>query len=203
MGVNYSKANKDTEINIIYNIENKESIELFGDEFVENNKDICTMIIDNKEYNIERFYDVNNYENNILKIKLKGINNITNIKFMFFRCSSVISLPDISKLNINNVKDMSFMFNGCSSLISLPDISKWNTNNVTSMHYMFSGCSSLISLPDISNWNTNNATNMSCMFLGCLSLSSLPDISNWNTNNTYIYEMFSGCFSILNIPNKL
>ena len=48
------------------------------------------------------------------------------------------------------------MFSECSSLISLPDISKWNTNNVTDMNGMFSRCSSLKSLPDISKWNTNN-----------------------------------------------
>ena len=59
---------------------------------------------------------------------------------------------------------MSYMFTRCSSLSSLPDISKWNTNNVTNMISMFFGCSSLSSLPDISKWNTNNVTNMNNMF---------------------------------------
>ena len=50
MEVNNSKENKDiTEINIAYNIEKKENIELFGYEFVKNNKKNCKMIIDNKE----------------------------------------------------------------------------------------------------------------------------------------------------------
>ena len=62
---------------------------------------------------------------------------------------------------------MSHMFKGCSSLSSLPDISKWNTNNITDMSYMFYYCSSLSSLPDISNWNTNNVTDMTWMFYGC------------------------------------
>ena len=55
---------------------------------------------------------------------------------------------------------MSSMFYGCSSLSLLPDISKWNTNNVTDMSFMFSGCSSLSSLSDISKWNTNNVIYM-------------------------------------------
>ena len=38
---------------------------------------------------------------------------------------------------------MSYLFSGCSSLISLPDISKWNVNNVNNMSFLFSGCSSL------------------------------------------------------------
>ena len=56
------------------------------------------------------------------------------------------------------------MFDGCSSLSSLPDISKWITNNVTDMSCMFNGCSSLSSIPNISNWNTNNVTDMTEMF---------------------------------------
>ena len=52
--------------------------------------------------------------------------------------------------NNNNVSDMSGIFYNCSSLISLPDISKWFTHNVTNMSTMFYNCSSLICLPDIS-----------------------------------------------------
>jgi len=43
---------------------------------------------------------------------------------------------------------MSYMFYGCSSLSNLPDISKWNTNNVTNMDSMFNGCSKLLKIPD-------------------------------------------------------
>jgi len=35
---------------------------------------------------------------------------------------------------------MSYMFYKCSKLSKLPDISKWNTNNVTNMSGMFFGC---------------------------------------------------------------
>ena len=47
---------------------------------------------------------------------------------MFANCSSLSSLPDISKWNTTNVKDMDEMFGYCSSLISFPDISKWKLN---------------------------------------------------------------------------
>ena len=103
------------------------------------------MIIDNKEYEITYQYDVNNNKNK-LNIILKGINNITNMSYMFYECLSLSSLPDISKWDTNNVTDMSSMFYGCSSLSSLPDISKWNTNNITDMSCMFYKCSSLLSL---------------------------------------------------------
>ena len=47
---------------------------------------------------------------------------------LFYECSSLQSLPDISKWNINNINDMSWMFNGCEILNSLSDISKWYKN---------------------------------------------------------------------------
>ena len=43
---------------------------------------------------------------------------------IFFQCSSLESLPDISKWDTRNVKNMSDMFCGCSSLEPLPDILK-------------------------------------------------------------------------------
>ena len=165
-----------SEINIIYNINReKDNIRIFGPKFVENNKNICKMIIDNKEYEITEEYNIKNYNENKLNIKLKGINNASDISFIFYKCQSLLSLPDISKLNTNNVINMSAMFAGCSSLSFLPDISKWLTNNVTNMNGILAGCSSLTSLPDISKWNTNNVTNIKGMFAECSSLTSLPE----------------------------
>ena len=46
---------------------------------------------------------------------------------------------------------MSKIFYNCSSLKYLPDISKWDTNNVINMNGLFYICSSLEKLPDISN----------------------------------------------------
>ena len=42
------------------------------------------------------------------------------------------------------------MFYNCSSLISLPDISVWNTKVVANPEEIFHNCTSLVSLPDIS-----------------------------------------------------
>ena len=189
-----------SEISIIYDINKKdESIEreenkinILGSEFIKNNKNICKLIIDNKEYEINDKYNTKKCNDNILKIKLKGINNITDMSNMFKKCSSLISLPDISKWNTSNVTNMSDIFYGCLSLKSLPDISRWNTSNVTNMSGMFYECLSLKSLPDISRWNTSNVTNIYFMFYNCTSLTSLPDISRWNTNKvTNISRIFA------------
>ena len=114
-----------SEINIIYNIKrDAKYIKIFGSKFVKNNKKICKMIINNKEYEIREKYYINNNNDDKLNIKLKGINNVTDMSYMFSRCSSLSSLSDISKWITNKVKDMSAMFSFCSSLSSLPDIYK-------------------------------------------------------------------------------
>ena len=81
---------------------------------------------------------------------------------------------------------MSKMFYNCSSLTVLPDISKWSMKNVTDISKMFYNCSSLISLPDISKWDTKNVKKMKKMFFNCISLSSLKDLSKWNPNKDKI-----------------
>ena len=171
----YSKMNID-EINIIYKAKEKE-IKLFDEDFVKNNKNNCRLIINGKEQDLKEKYTFGLFstKKEVLEIKLKGITNITNMSYMFYGCSSLSSLPDISKWNTSNVTDMSCMFDRCSSLSSLPDISKWNTSNVTNMSCMFYGCSSLSSLPDISKWNTSNVTNMSGMFNGCKDSLNIPE----------------------------
>ena len=57
------------------------------------------------------------------------------------------------------------MFGECSSLESLPDISKWNTKNIEILGGLFNKCSSLKELPDISKWDISNAKDISLMFL--------------------------------------
>ena len=105
--------------------------------------------------------------------------NITKTDNMFYNCSTLTELPDISKLNVSNVSDMRHMFSGCKSLKQLPDISKWKTNKLINIEGMFEDCESLIMLPDISNLNKNkNINNKNGLFNNCNSLEKIPDISN-------------------------
>ena len=202
--INNINNNDDNNDNIIiYKVNNNNNkIKIFGYDFVENNKNNVKIEIEGKEYQLMEYYKINKNKSQ-LEIKIKGVENITNMRGMFKVCSTLSSLPDISKWNTSKVTNMGYMFCECSSLSSIPDISKWNTSNVTNMGYMFCGCSSLSNLPNISTWNTSNVTNMRNMFYKCSSLSSLPDISKWNINNvSYMKYMFDGCSSSLKIPEK-
>ena len=99
-------------------------IRIFGENFVKNNRNICTIIIDEKENELMEKYNIKNYNKKKLEIKLININDVIDMSYMFSKCSSLTNLPDISKWNTNNVKNMSGIFYGCSSLSNLPDISK-------------------------------------------------------------------------------
>ena len=131
---------------------NSNYIKIFGRDFINKNKNICNIIYNNKVYKLMEYFDYNDvYKiNDILEIKLLGINDITDLSYMFSNCTSLISLPDINKLNTYKFTNLSYMFNNCKNITFLPDISKWNTSNIISMEGLFKSCKSLLKLPDIS-----------------------------------------------------
>jgi surface protein len=130
--------------------------------------------------------------------------NVKDLKELFSGCLLLKELPNnISEWDISNATDLSGVFYKCESLVSIPDISNWDTINVINMMSMFNNCKSLKSLPNLSKWNTSNVTNMVCMFSNCLSLGKLPKgMSNWNTSNVEkINDMFYKCKSLVYIPD--
>ena len=150
--------------------DNIDKVKIFNKNFINNNIHKCKILYDNEEYDLTQYFqDIKTSYNNQdeFTIKLKGINNITYMSFMFNKCYSFSSLPDISKWNISNVINMNSSFCECESLTTLSDISEWDTSNVIYMNSMFCECNSLSSLPDISKWNTSNVTNMDFIFYGC------------------------------------
>lgn len=90
----------------------------------------------------------------------------TNCYSWFFGCKDLTTIEGIGYLNTENVTSMRAMFSRCSSLTSL-DVSKFNTQNVTSMRIMFTGCNNLTSL-NLSNFNTQNVEDMFAMFSCCI-----------------------------------
>ena len=229
----YNKTrNELNELSIKYIVQEKgQYIKIFDKTFVNNNRKNCRLFINGNEIELTDYIYLNTIKlnENILEVKLKEINKITNMSYMFYNCLNLISfrdlenwntsnvvdinsiffnctmlthLPDISKWDISSVINMSSMFYNCSFLQTLPDISKWNTKNVKYMNDLFFGCSSLLSLPDISIWNTSKVIGMGSMFRMCSSLLYLPDISKWNTSNVKnMSELFFGCRSISILPD--
>ena len=89
------------------------------------------------------------------------------------------------------IKRINYLFYGCSSLIELPDISKWNTNNINKLISIFENCSLLTFIPNISKWKFNNKIEINNIFKGCNSLLIIPDISKWNISITENFKTSS------------
>ena len=216
-----------------YQINNEEkNIRIFGNKFVENNKNNCYIIYGNKKSELSSYYHIktNRESTNSLKIKLKIVNPLNDISFMFNKCSNLKSIKNIEIFKtfkftnlervfagcylLNNLPNeisdwktedtysMEGLFFECLNLSSLPNIGKWNTSNITSMKEVFFGCRSLAQIPDISRWNTSKVTSMNSMFCGCLMLKFLPDLSKWDTSNvTNIGNIFEGCSLLQYLPD--
>ena len=192
-------------ITIKYDISNLDTnLKLFDKKFVENNKNFCYMIINDKHLELQEELPINEYKKEdakVFTVKLAGLNIIKDISYLFNECNNLIEVPNISKITTSNITNMCGMFRHCSKLASLPDISKWDTSSVTDMSFLFSGCSSLQRLPDISKWKTNKVTNLSYMFDSCSGLQLLPLIGKWTTDSfENISYMFNGCSSLNSLP---
>ena len=192
-------------LKIIYELvndyKNKDYIQIFGENFARNYKFLCTFYYEGIEFELDSYFPIFNLKTNKFEIILRGIENITDISYMFSDCDCITSLSIIDIFKLKNISNMNYMFSNCLSLLTVSDLSKLDTSDTIDMSFMFYGCKSLLSLNDISKWNISLVTDIKFMFFNCESLISLPDISNWNTYNiTNMSYLFSKCFSISFLP---
>ena len=184
-------------IDIIYEMPNGYSIELFGEKFVSNNKTKCKIIHKGKTNSLNRYFllSKDDFNDKNFTIKLTGINLITDMGYMFYKILGLKSLPNISKIDTSKITNMRSMFEGCLNLETLPNLERWNVENVTSMRGMFYYCEKLKSLPGIDKWNPINLTTCYVMILGWKDLpnSETSKIEKWkNVNEAIRKEAFIG-----------
>ena len=138
------------------------------------------------------------------------MNKVIYMEGLFYDCSSLKELPNISKWNINSDPKLNKLIDNYSKEISdkididlKNKIEEWiRLHVITNMSYLFYGCKSLKELPDISKWDLSNVMDISHLFCGCLSLEELPDISKWNTRNVKdLNGIFENCSSLTFIPD--
>ena len=111
---------------------------------------------------------------------------------MFVNCSSLISL-DLSSFDTRNVTNMKYMFEKCSALESIVFGNNFDTSKVTTMYWMFKECSSLSSL-NLTNFNTSKVTNMNAMFQGLLKITNITLGEYFDTSKvTDMGSMFNEC----------
>ena len=185
-------------INIIYFTEYDGTQYIFGENFVENNKNKIELEINGVPNELVKKYKLKKGEN-IIKIIIKN-KKITNLEDMFYKCSTLKNIEELEYLDTIEVTNFSGMFHGCSSLSDLNGLEKWNVWNGTNFSNMFSECSSLTDLKPLSKWKVLNGDDFSFMFNGCSSLSNLRGLDNWSVSKGNNFScMFHGCSSLSDI----
>ena len=185
------------EINLIYKT-NEEGIErIFGDKFVENNRNNIDLIINGINNNLIDRYKLQKGENTI-KIIIK--NKITNLEYMFYKCKSLKYIEQLKYLDTKETKNFTRMFSDCSLLSDLKGLQNWNVSNGNNFSYMFEGCSKLSDIKALQNWNVSNGNYFGGIFSKCTSLSDIKELQNWNVSNGLDFaRMFFNCSSLSDI----
>ena len=186
-------------INIIFKVNKKDSYQIFGNDFLNNNKDNIELLKNGEKINLASKCELKEGDN-IITLILK--NKLTNLSRMFYWCNNLKDIRELEYLYVNEVKDFSYIFFGCSKLTDINPLKNWDVSNGKNFTYLFSGCSSLSNIKPIENWNMSNGINFSYMFSGCSSLSDITPLKNWNVSNgnNFTY-MFSGCSSLSDITS--
>ena len=137
------------EINIKYITKEEKEENIFGKEFVENNKNNIELEINGEKNKLIKRYKLVNGINNI-KIIIK--NKLTNLEDMFYECKSLKDINELKYLDTKDINNFSGMFGGCSSLSDIKPLQNWNVSNGNNFSDMLSGCSSLSDIKPLQNW---------------------------------------------------
>ena len=180
-------------INLIYNKtkEGMNSNVLFGSDFVKNNKDNITLIINGKKSELIENYNLKKGKNNIqMIIDIQ----LTNLRGMFANVGSLENMEELCHLNTEKVTDFSWMFSGCVSLTNIKPLQNWNVSSGINFIGTFSACLSLSDIKPLQNWNVSNGKYFESMFNFCSSISDIQPLQNWNVSNGKDFtHMFSCC----------
>ena len=183
-----------TKIEVIYYIEEDGINNIFGEKFVENNKNKIELIINGQKNELLQKYKLKKGENNI-QIIIK--NKINDLEGMFKHCNTLKKIEGLKNLDTEEIKNFSYMFYECSSLSDINGLENWNVSNGINFSYMFYKCSSLKDINGLENWNVSNGINFSYMFYECSLLSNLNGLENWNVSKGIHFSfMFHGCSSL-------
>ena len=184
-------------INLIYETEEDKIENIFGETFVENNRNNIGLIINGEKTELISQYKLKKGINNI-EIIIK--NKLTNLEYMFYKCNKLKNIDELAYLCTEKVNNFSYMFSLCSLLSNIKILENWDVSSGRDFKGMFIKCYSLLNLKGIENWNVSNSINFSCMFRGCKLLKDLYELKNWNVSNSKNFSgMFRGCLSIKDI----
>ena len=189
---NEDKENK----KIIYDIEDfNKMVPIFGKQFVENNKEKCYIIYNNRKYRLQNYFKFE--KNGLNEIELQEVDQLKNLSYMFTFAFSIKNFNFLSEWDLSNVENISYMF-AATNINDLRPVSGWNTKNIKNMTGLF--CleydktpNSITDLNPLKNWDVSNVEDMSFMF-GGRKISSLKSLERWELFKIKSLEgMFRKC----------
>ena len=217
------KGNKDKSFKFKYITEkNNESIQIFGEEFVKNNKNKCNLIIDDNidsELRTNFFFElkgehtvtliINEEDVNFnglfdFNINIGLINSFVPIKDAnyldyFKKNNRVIDASSLEDLDTSEFTSLSHLFTGCANIKNFYFLRYWDVSKCTDFSGLFFGCS-FSKIDFLEKWNVGKATTFLDMFKYCMNLNDLKPITNWNVENAEIFiAMFDRCYSLTDV----
>ena len=192
-------------------------IRIFGKYFVKQNINKCKLIYRNKKYKLKEYFDEidANYNRNIQMIKLKliGIDNISNMKSMFYGCYHLYLVSELQKEDILITKSTQFFSNNKPDSHSNENRNKMKTKEENNSAFnvdekfneiskksidLYQGClSSLERISSINNgFNNENNFNVNDK-IECI----IPEISSTLNKIKNLSFMFAGCISLKSISD--
>ena len=89
---------------------NASVLKIFGKNFVNKNKDKIKINIDGIDRKLSEYLKLDKNDCKEISIKIIGINVIIDFGYMFYGCSKLIDVSDLSKIDTSNVTNLSYMF---------------------------------------------------------------------------------------------
>ena len=183
-----------------------DEIRIFGDDFVENNRDKLSLIINNiySDHLIPKTKIKDNYLEVIL-IQNSEEDEIKDLSCIFQDCVCLKNFEEYKghkSINFQDVEDISYMFNGCTEIETLDLILFSPFENITKMESVFSECRNLTKIIGFDQWDTNKVKAMASMFNGCEQLEKINGLKRFETKNvTDFSEMFCNCEKLISISD--
>ena len=115
--------------------------------------------------------------------------------YMFLSCSSLVDV-ELTFTSTGGLNQCSNMFQNCFGLVNAPDIPYLRA---VSLNSLYANCYSLRNISDIEI--STLCTDISSMFINCYTLQKAPNIIGVTTGIVSLTSVFSGCISLVNIPN--
>jgi len=198
---NIIEENEPIIIEYINNISNK--TKLFSKIFVKNKKKKFKIEIEGKRLELIEYYKFKAKEK-IVRVKLFINKNVSEINMykMFSNCTNLVYVNGISKLN--NISNIKKLFYNCISLSSIPDFNDWKIQKFNA-YLMFHNCISFIFLPYEKNLKINKYDEgfLGILINKYLKYNKDIIISNIIEDNEGYIDLFKNRFKIKNKENKI